>query len=74
MAGSNFQRVSQPISGAMKWTELDAQPCSIARSLSVIGDRWTLLILRSAPARGASTISSSRSATSHLLANRLTSW
>ena len=30
----------------MKWEDLDAQPCSIARSLAVIGDRWTLMILR----------------------------
>jgi len=29
----------------MKWEELPQQQCSIARSLSVIGDRWTLLIL-----------------------------
>ncbi|MCG8669996.1 MAG: helix-turn-helix transcriptional regulator [Pseudomonadales bacterium] len=32
----------------MKWQELDAQPCSVARTLSVIGDRWTLLIIRNA--------------------------
>lgn len=30
----------------MRWEELDQQPCSLARTLSVIGDRWTLLILR----------------------------
>ena len=30
----------------MQWEELDQQPCSLARTLSVIGDRWTLLILR----------------------------
>lgn len=30
----------------MQWGELDQQPCSVARTLSVIGDRWTLLILR----------------------------
>lgn len=30
----------------MQWNELDQQPCSLARTLSVIGDRWTLLILR----------------------------
>ncbi|BFM17826.1 helix-turn-helix domain-containing protein [Maricurvus nonylphenolicus] len=29
----------------MKWEELPQQQCSIARSLSVVGDRWTLLIL-----------------------------
>jgi DNA-binding HxlR family transcriptional regulator len=30
----------------MRWKELDQQPCPIARSLSILGDRWTLLILR----------------------------
>ncbi|WJY19935.1 helix-turn-helix domain-containing protein [Alteriqipengyuania flavescens] len=30
----------------MKWDELSEQPCLISRSLAVIGDRWTLLILR----------------------------
>lgn len=32
----------------MKWTELASQDCSLARSLAVVGDRWTLLILRDA--------------------------
>jgi DNA-binding HxlR family transcriptional regulator len=31
---------------SMQWNELDQQPCSVSRTLSVIGDRWTLLILR----------------------------
>ncbi|MBY6164968.1 helix-turn-helix transcriptional regulator [Pseudooceanicola nitratireducens] len=30
----------------MKWDELAEESCSMARTLSVIGDRWTLLILR----------------------------
>lgn len=30
----------------MRWEELDQQPCSLSRTLSVIGDRWTLLVLR----------------------------
>jgi len=30
----------------MKWNELSEQPCSVARSVAVIGDRWTLMILR----------------------------
>lgn len=30
----------------MKWSELDQQRCSVARAVSVIGDRWTLLVLR----------------------------
>jgi DNA-binding HxlR family transcriptional regulator len=30
----------------MRWKELDEERCSIARTVSVIGDRWTLLVLR----------------------------
>ena len=30
----------------MRWNELKDDPCPVARALSVIGDRWTLLILR----------------------------
>ena len=30
----------------MKWDELADQPCSLARTLAVIGDRWTMMILR----------------------------
>ncbi len=30
----------------VRWQELDQQPCSLARSLAVIGDRWTLMVLR----------------------------
>lgn len=32
----------------MKWQAVGEQPCSIARALSVIGDRWTMLVLRNA--------------------------
>lgn len=32
----------------MKWSEIDGQTCSIARALSEVGDRWTMLILREA--------------------------
>lgn len=32
----------------MKWDEIGEQPCSIARALSIVGDRWTLLVLRNA--------------------------
>ena len=31
---------------AMKWTDLDENWCPVARTLSLVGDRWTLLILR----------------------------
>lgn len=30
----------------MKWHELSEQHCSVARSLAVVGDRWTLMIVR----------------------------
>ena len=30
----------------MRWEELGQAECSVAQTLSVIGDRWTLLILR----------------------------
>lgn len=32
----------------MKWSEIGEERCSIARALSVIGDRWTLLVIREA--------------------------
>lgn len=32
----------------MKWNELGELNCPIARSLSIMGDRWTLLIIRNA--------------------------
>jgi DNA-binding HxlR family transcriptional regulator len=32
----------------MRWSEIGDSRCSIARALSVVGDRWTLLLLREA--------------------------
>lgn len=32
----------------MRWQDIDQQVCAVARSLAVVGDRWTLLILRDA--------------------------
>ena len=32
----------------MKWEDIDQQACSVARALSVLGERWTLLIIRDA--------------------------
>lgn len=32
----------------MRWRDIGDLTCSIARSLSVVGDRWTLLVLREA--------------------------
>jgi DNA-binding HxlR family transcriptional regulator len=30
----------------MRWNKLEDEACSMARTISVVGDRWTLLILR----------------------------
>ena len=30
----------------MKWDSLEEQNCSLSRTVAVIGDRWTLLVLR----------------------------
>jgi DNA-binding HxlR family transcriptional regulator len=32
----------------MRWDEIGQHTCSVARALSVVGERWTLLILRDA--------------------------
>ncbi|MAT92974.1 MAG: transcriptional regulator [Halioglobus sp.] len=32
----------------MRWDEIDKQVCSVARALSVVGERWTMLIIRDA--------------------------
>jgi DNA-binding HxlR family transcriptional regulator len=30
----------------MQWSELEDEACSLARTLAVIGERWTLMVLR----------------------------
>src|SRR5437764_370336 len=30
----------------MNWAEYDSHACSVARTVEVLGDRWTLLVLR----------------------------
>ena len=30
----------------MRWNEINTIECSIARTLSVVGDRWTMMIVR----------------------------
>lgn len=30
----------------MRWQELDREACSVARCVAVVGDRWSLLVLR----------------------------
>jgi DNA-binding HxlR family transcriptional regulator len=32
----------------MRWSQIGDQDCSVAKTLSVIGDRWTMLVLREA--------------------------
>ena len=57
----------------MRWEELGEQPCSMSRTLAVVGDRWTLLILRDCflgMSRFEQFIASS-GMTRHILADRL---
>jgi DNA-binding HxlR family transcriptional regulator len=57
----------------MRWSDIGDQSCSIARTLSVIGDRWTLLVLREAflRTRRFEEFQAHLGATRHLLADRL---
>src|SRR5258708_33329538 len=45
---SRFERISTRADwrAGMKWDALEEEPCSLARTIGVIGDRWSLLILR----------------------------
>jgi DNA-binding HxlR family transcriptional regulator len=45
--GLLFERKVTSVTG-VRWSEIGDQHCSIARALSVVGDRWTMLILREA--------------------------
>src|SRR5207302_9294841 len=57
----------------MKWDALEEEPCSVARTVAVIGDRWTLLILRECflRTRRFEAFQSALGITRHLLAERL---
>ena len=57
----------------MRWSDVGKLDCTIARTLSVIGDRWTLLILRDAflGTRRFDVFQSSLGITRHRLADRL---
>jgi len=57
----------------MKWDTLEEEPCSVARTVAVIGDRWTLLILRECflRRRRFEAFQASLGITRHLLAERL---
>lgn len=57
----------------MKWNELQNEACPVARGLSVIGDRWTMLVLRDCflGFRRFEQIQGRLGVTRHVLADRL---
>ncbi len=57
----------------MKWDDIGNLNCSIARSLALIGDRWTLLIIRNAflGTRRFDDFQTQLGVTRHVLAERL---
>jgi DNA-binding HxlR family transcriptional regulator len=57
----------------MRWQELKGEACSVARTVAVIGDRWTLLILRDCflKVRRFEQFQERLGITRHLLADRL---
>jgi DNA-binding HxlR family transcriptional regulator len=57
----------------MKWDALQEEPCSLSRTIGVIGDRWTILILRESflRTRRFEGFQSALGITRHLLSERL---
>jgi DNA-binding HxlR family transcriptional regulator len=57
----------------MKWNDVGSMSCSVARTLAVLGDRWTMLILRNAflGFRRFEEFQSQLGITRHVLAERL---
>lgn len=57
----------------MRWKQIDTMTCSVARTLSVIGDRWTMLIIRDVffGLRRFDAIQQDLRLTSHRLSDRL---
>lgn len=57
----------------MKWDDIGGMTCSVARTLSVIGDRWTLMIIRNAflGTRRFDDFHAGLGMTRHVLADRL---
>jgi len=57
----------------MRWREIAEMDCSIARTLSIVGDRWTLLVLRDCflGARRFDDFSESLGLSPHVLSTRL---
>jgi DNA-binding HxlR family transcriptional regulator len=57
----------------MRWDEIGDMTCSVARALSIVGDRWSLLVLRDAflGLRRFEDFQRDLGTTRHLLADRL---
>ena len=57
----------------MRWEDLGGEKCSIARTVSVIGDRWTLMVLRDCflGVRRFDVFQARLGITRHILADRL---
>jgi len=57
----------------MRWQDTNNQTCSIAKSMSIFGDRWTILVIRQIfmRIRRFSEIQSSLGITKHRLSDRL---
>jgi DNA-binding HxlR family transcriptional regulator len=57
----------------MRWKQIDTMTCSVARTLSVVGDRWTMLIIRDVflGIRRFDAIQQDLQLTSHRLSDRL---
>ncbi|MBE1285708.1 MAG: transcriptional regulator [Rhodobacteraceae bacterium] len=57
----------------MKWNDLNDESCPMARAMGVVGDRWTLLILRDAMSgiRRFDQFQENLGITRHVLAERL---
>jgi DNA-binding HxlR family transcriptional regulator len=57
----------------MRWRDIGSTTCSVARTLSVVGDRWTLLVLREAflRTRRFEDFQDRLGVTRHVLADRL---
>src|ERR1700753_1317686 len=73
LLASGFAAWAKPLETLMKWNELEEEPCSVARTVAVIGDRWSLLILRECflRKRRFEAFESSLGITRHLLSDRL---
>jgi DNA-binding HxlR family transcriptional regulator len=61
------------LSSGVRWSDVGQLDCTIARTLAVIGDRWTLLVLRDAflGTRRFAAFQASLGVTRHRLADRL---